>query len=101
METPSSYTIVNIQYVFRHIEPLTFDIVPSAGKYIFEDSGEKIAARETTQTIPSLRDRLKTWYCGGGGAWLSSLTESKFPVVSDLSSCGERWGLELTEFSEI
>jgi hypothetical protein len=101
METPSCYTIVNIQHVSRHIETLTFDIAPSAGKYIFEDSGEKMAASETIQTISSLRDRLKTWYCGGGGVWLSSLTESKFPVASDLSSCGERQGLELTEFAEI
>lgn len=69
---------------------LTFDIVPSAGKYIFEDSGEKIAASETTQTIFSLRDRVKTWYRGGGGGWLSSLKVSKFRVAGDLSSCGER-----------
>jgi hypothetical protein len=93
--------MVNIEHVSRHLEPLTFDIAPSAGKYIFEDSGEKIAASETIQTISSLRDRLKTWYCGDGGAWLSSLTESKFPVASDLSSCGERQGLELTEVPEI
>jgi hypothetical protein len=44
---------------------------------MLEDSGEKMAASETMQTICSLRDLVKTWYGGGGGTWLSSLIKSE------------------------
>lgn len=35
-----------------------------------------MAAMETMQTICNFRDRVKTWYGGGEGTWLSSLIES-------------------------
>lgn len=34
---------------------------------MLEDNGEKMAARETRQTICNFRDRVKTWYGGGVG----------------------------------
>lgn len=61
-------------------------MVPSTGKYMFDDSGENIAARETMQTICSLRDREKTWYGGERGLWLSRLTEDEKGVGNCLLS---------------
>jgi hypothetical protein len=43
---------------------------------MFEESGEKMAAKETMMTICNLRDRGKTWYGGGVAAWASRLIDS-------------------------
>lgn len=53
---------------------------------MLEDSGEKIAAAETTQTIFSLRIRLKTWCGAGFGVWLSRLIDSDVGEESGFSS---------------
>ena len=66
---------------------------------MLEDSGEKMAASETMQTICNLRDRVKTWYGGGDGIWLSRLKEEEEGVTRSFSSVGERLGLELQDLS--
>jgi hypothetical protein len=68
---------------------------------MFEESGEKMAAKETMMTICSLRDRGKTWYGGVVAAWASRLIDSAGVdgVEISFSSWGERLGLELTECS--
>jgi hypothetical protein len=43
---------------------------------MFEESGEKMAAKETMMTICNLRNRVKTWYGGGIAAWASRLIDS-------------------------
>lgn len=42
---------------------------------MLDESGEKMAAKETMQTICNLRERVKTWYGGGGGSCFSRLKE--------------------------
>lgn len=66
---------------------------------MLEDNGEKMAASETMQTICNLRDRVKTWYGGGDGIWLSRLNEEEEGVARPFSSVGERLGLELQDLS--
>lgn len=58
-----------------------------------------MAASETMQTICSLRDRGKTWYGGGFGAWLSRLIEED-DDARFFSSVGERLELESQDLSE-
>ena len=76
---------------------------------MLDDSGEKMAAKETMQTICNFRDRVKTWYSGVDGAWLSRLS-----VAEEVEECGRffsSWGdnvgdpvhvgvLELLEWTE-
>jgi hypothetical protein len=67
---------------------------------MFEESGEKMAAKETIMTIHNLRDRVNTWYGGGAGAWLSASVEfaGDDDTETDFSSRGETLGLGLNDW---